>query len=105
MFIQIKDESVTLSKDGFVFAEIVQTIPVGCYYSVDEDRVCEESITFEDESHVSDQFSGHILVQNTADVGKSFVKLQVKFFILYYTYCDKSSPKLKTKINYLIKKE
>ena len=80
--IQIKDESVTLSRGGYSIAEIEQTIPVGCFSSDDEDRVCEESITFEDESSVSDQCSGHILIQNTADVGKSYVKLQVNFFNL-----------------------
>ncbi|XP_060561563.1 uncharacterized protein LOC132721299, partial [Ruditapes philippinarum] len=70
--LKIKDESITLSKSGSATVDIEQTIPKGCYYTDDEEPNCEERMTFEDESSVSDMCAGKLRVQNTADVGNPF---------------------------------
>jgi hypothetical protein len=78
-FLQVKDDSITLSKSGSATVDIEQTIPKGCYYTDDEEPNCEERITFEDESSVPDMCTGKLRVQNIADVGNPFVKIKVTF--------------------------
>ncbi|XP_060567990.1 von Willebrand factor D and EGF domain-containing protein-like, partial [Ruditapes philippinarum] len=73
---KIKSESITLSKSDSATADIEQTIPKGCYYTDDEEPNCEERITFEDGSSVPYMCTGKLRVQNTADVGNSFVKIK-----------------------------
>ncbi|XP_060567989.1 von Willebrand factor D and EGF domain-containing protein-like [Ruditapes philippinarum] len=74
--LKIKGGAITLSKSGSATVDIVQTIPIGCYYTDDDEPNCEERITFEDESSVSDICAGKLRVQNNADVGNSFVKIK-----------------------------
>jgi hypothetical protein len=68
-----------MSKSGTATVDIEQTIPKGCYYTDDEEPNCEERMTFEDESSVSDMCAGKLRIQNTADVGNPFVRIKVKY--------------------------